>query len=98
MVLHKDQNHPLRILLTFLENEKKKEESNDYNESCFVGFVIKLSYDKVTIITSEAFKLAVGGIPQNSFLIMVPSNMAIMIPNFTLLRVIQSAPTPLDRI
>jgi hypothetical protein len=91
------QNHPLRILLTFLENEKKKKESASYKESNFVGYAIKVTYDTVTVITSEPFKLAVGGVPQNSLLIMVPINMESTTPHFTLLRVNQSAPTPLDQ-
>ena len=91
------QNNPLRILLTFLENEKKKEESANYKESNFVGYAIKVTYDTVTVITSEPFKLAVGGVPRNSLLVMVPINMESTTPHFTLLRVIQSVPTPLDQ-
>ena len=58
------QNDPLRILVKFLENEKKKEESANYKESNFVGYAIKVTYDTVTVITSEPFKLAVGGVPR----------------------------------
>ena len=91
------QNHPLRILLSFLENEKKKEESANYKESNFVGYAIKVTYDTVTVITSEPFKLAVGGVSRNSLLVMVPITIESTTPHFTLLRVIQSAPTPLDQ-
>ena len=44
------QSHPLRILSTFLENEKMKEQSANYKESNFVGYAIEVmtvtvSYD-----------------------------------------------------
>src|SRR5262249_24966509 len=39
------------------------------------------------IITSDPYKLAVGGIPRGSFLIMTPNNPGSLPPHFTLLRV-----------
>ena len=51
-----------------------------------------------TIITSDKFKVLVGGIPRNSLLIMLP---AVPVdgapPHFTLLRVLEAAATPLSR-
>lgn len=90
-------NHPLRVLETFLDAEKAKEQAKKYDDMRFVGYVLDIGYDTVTIITSDPFKIAVGGIPRNSLLIMVPSSMESLPPHFTLLRVLESAPTPLSR-
>lgn len=62
----------------------------------FVGFVLELGYDSAKIITSDPYKLAVGGIPRGSFLIMTPLNVGSAPPHFTLLRVTDVAPTPLS--
>jgi hypothetical protein len=91
------QNHPLRILELFLDRERANEQAKKYNDWRFVGYVLDISYDTVTIITSDPFKIAVGGIPRNSLLIMVPGNYDSLPPHFTLLRVLDSAPTPLSR-
>jgi len=91
------QNHPLRILNDFLKQEEANKKANKYNDLRFVGYVLEIGYDTVTIITSDPFKLAVGGIPRNSFLIMIPSNYEALPPHFTLLRVIETAPTPLTK-
>jgi len=91
------QNHPLRILQTFLEQEKANEQAKKYNDMRFVGYVLDIGYDTVTIITSDPYKIAVGGIPRNSLLIMVPSNYDEFPPHFTLLRVLETAPTPLSK-
>ena len=91
------QNHPLRALQTFLEKEKANESSKNYQEMRFVGYVLDIGYDTVTIITSDPFKIAVGGVPRNSLLIMVPSTLESLPPHFTLLRVLEAAPTPLSR-
>jgi len=96
-----NQNHPLRILADFLENENGIESAKRYNESRFVGYVLEIGYDEITIITCDPFKVNVGGIPRNSLLIMVPDSFeqnGTDIPlHFTLLRVLDSAPTPLTR-
>ena len=39
----------------------------------------------------------VGGVPRNSLLIMVPANYDAFPPHFTLLRVLEAAPTPLSK-
>jgi len=91
------QNHPLRVLQDFLEKEKANEIAKKYDDLRFVGYVLEIGYDTVTIITSDPFKIAVGGVPRNSLLIMVPSNYENLPPHFTLLRVLDSAPTPLSK-
>lgn len=91
------QNHPLRVLQTFLEKENAYEQAKEYDKMRFVGYVLEIGYDSITIITSDPFKIAVGGVPRNSLLIMVPSNYEMLPPHFTLLRVLESAPTPLSK-
>lgn len=63
----------------------------------FVGYVLDIGFDTVTIITSDPFKIAVGGVPRNSMLIMVPASYDSLPPHFTLLRVLEAAPTPLSK-
>jgi hypothetical protein len=91
------QNHPLRVLQTFLEHERASEQAKKYEDMRFVGYVLEIGYDTVTIITSDPFKIAVGGVPRNSLLVMVPSNYESLPPHFTLLRVLEAAPTPLSQ-
>lgn len=91
------QNHPLRILESFLEKETANEVAKNYDSLRFVGYVLDIGYDTVTIITSDPYKIAVGGVPRNSLLIMVPSNHDKLPPHFTLLRVLEAAPTPLSK-
>jgi hypothetical protein len=91
------QNHPLRVLQKFLEQEKANEQAKRYDDMRFVGYVLEIGYDTVTIITSDPFKIAVGGVPRNSLLIMVPSSYDTLPPHFTLLRVLEAAPTPLSK-
>ena len=96
-----NQNHPLRVLSTFLENEESLEKAKKYDESRFVGYVLDIGYDEITIITCDPFKVNVGGVPRNSLLIMVPDSFeqdgTSIPPHFTLLRVLDSAPTPLSK-
>jgi DNA helicase HerA-like ATPase len=91
------QSHPLRFLLDFLDQERALEQSKKYDEMRFVGYVLEIGYDTVTIITSDPYKIAVGGVPRNSILIMIPSNYEEFPPHFTLLRVADTAPTPLSK-
>ncbi len=95
-----NQNHPLRILKEFLDKEDALEKSKHHDKRRFVGYVLDIGYGEITIITCDPFKVAVGGIPRNSLLIMVPStfksNGNNVPPHFTLLRVLDSAPTPLS--
>lgn len=92
------QDHPLRVLEDFLTRERAAETAKRYHELRFVGYVLDIGYDTVTIITSDAFKINVGGIPRNSLLIMVPAvEVPGASPHFTLLRVLETAATPLSR-
>ena len=91
------QNHPLRALELFLEQELANERATKYDDLRFVGYVLEIGYDTITIITSDPFKIAVGGVPRNSLLIMVPSTFDKLPLHFTLLRVLESAPTPLSK-
>ncbi len=92
------QNHPLRALKDFLDKEVALETATQYNDMRFVGYVLDINYDTVTIITSDPFKMAVGGVPRNSLLIMTPAvQEKIITPHFTLLRVLDAAPTPLSK-
>ncbi|MBM3148863.1 MAG: DUF87 domain-containing protein, partial [Chloroflexi bacterium] len=92
------QSHPLRVLKEFMERETANEAAKKYDDLRFVGYVLDINYDTVTIITSDPFKIAVGGVPRNSLLIMVPAvKEALVTPHFTLLRVLDAAPTPLSR-
>lgn len=95
-----NQNHPLRILKEFLDSEDALEKAKQHDKRRFVGYVLDIGYGEITIITCDPFKVAVGGIPRNSLLIMVPStfesNGSQVPPHFTLLRVLDSAPTPLS--
>lgn len=94
-----NQNHPLRILKDFLDREDSFEKSKLYNQMRFIGYVLDIGYGEVRIITSDPFKVAAGGIPRNSLLIMCPANFESegksVHPHFTLLRVLDTAPTPL---
>ncbi|HLO70835.1 MAG TPA: DUF87 domain-containing protein [Flavipsychrobacter sp.] len=96
-----NQLHPLRVLSEFLDNEKRYSDARQYTEMRFVGYVLDIGYDEVTIITSDAYKVAVGGVPRNSLLIMVPDHFQqgnLKIPlHFTVLRVLDGAPTPLSK-
>ncbi len=90
------QGNPLEALRLFLENENKLEQARKTQEMRFVGYVLDLGYDKAKIITSDPYKLAVGGIPRGSFLIMTPNNIDKLPAHFTLLRVTGVSPTPLS--
>jgi hypothetical protein len=90
------QDHPLRALERFLAQEHACEAAKRYDEMRFVGYVLDIGFDTVTVITSDPFKTAVGGVPRNSLLVMVPSVMDGLPLHFTLLRVLQAAPTPLS--
>ncbi len=95
-----NQNHPLRILKEFLDTEDALEKAKQHDKRRFVGYVLEIGYGEIKIITCDPFKVAVGGIPRNSLLIMVPStfesNGSHVPPHFTILRVLDSAPTPLS--
>ena len=93
------QDHPLRILDNFLKKEKVNMEAKNYDDMRFVGYVLEIGYDTIRTITCDPYKIAVGGVPRNSLLIMVPTTPdSDSLPlHFTLLRVLESAPTPLSQ-
>lgn len=91
------QNHPIRALAQFLEAEAANETAKKYDDLRFVGYVMDIGFDTVSIITSDRFKVLVGGVPRNSLLIMTPAVWAEKAPpHFTLLRVLEAAATPLS--
>jgi len=90
------QGNPIEALAAFLENEDKYEKAKQIDKMRFVGYVLELGFETAKIITSDPYKLAVGGIPRGSFLIMTPSNPEKAPPHFTLLRVTGVSPTPLS--
>jgi hypothetical protein len=91
------QDSPLRALSDLLKEEKHKEEAKRYEEMRFVGYVLEIGFDEATVITSDPFKQAVGGVPRGSLLIMAPASLEGLPPHFSLLRVSDTAPTPLSR-
>jgi hypothetical protein len=90
------QGNPIESLATFLANEEKYEQGKQIDKMRFVGYVLELGYETAKIITSDPYKIAVGGIPRGSFLIMTPNNPGTLPPHFTLLRVTGVSPTPLS--
>lgn len=90
------QDNPISALRRFLEAEATREAGRRVSEMRFVGYVLDLGYDTARIITSDPYKLAVGGIPRGSFLIMTPNELGDLPPHFTLLRVTGVSPTPLS--
>lgn len=90
------QNNPIKALVDFLDAEKRYEDVREVNKMRFVGYVLELGFDSAKIITSDTYKVIVGGIPRGSFLIMAPNNFGKMPPHFSLLRVKSVSPTPLS--
>jgi hypothetical protein len=90
------QGNPIEALRTFLQNEDLMENARQTDRMRFVGYVLELGYDHAKIITSDPYKLAVGGIPRGSFLILTPTNSGNTPLHFTLLRVTGVSPTPLS--
>jgi hypothetical protein len=92
-----NQSNPINALTAFLEAEDRNEAARRTNDMRFVGYVLELGYDDAKIITCDPYKIAVGGIPRGSFLIMTPSPFPPSTsPHFTLLRVTGVSPTPLS--
>ena len=90
------QENPIDALRLFLDREAELERGRQTEKMRFVGYVLELGYDTAKIITSDPYKLAVGGIPRGSFLIMTPNQNGGVALHFTLLRVTGVAPTPLS--
>src|SRR2546422_1621610 len=90
------QGNPIEALRVFLDQQDGYEKAKQVDKMRFVGYVLELGYETAKIITSDPYKLAVGGIPRGSFLIMTPNNPGSLPPHFTLLRVTGVSPTPLS--
>src|SRR5882724_8348419 len=90
------QGNPIESLRVFLEREENMETAKQTDKMRFVGYVLELGYETARIITSDPYKLAVGGIPRGSFLIMTPTKLGQVPVHFTLLRVTGVSPTPLS--
>jgi hypothetical protein len=90
------QGNPIDALRSFLETEDQNEKAKLIKKMRFVGYVLDLGFDAAKIITSDPYKLAVGGIPRGSFLMMAPVNANAAPLHFTLLRVTGVSPTPLS--
>ncbi|MBI6862767.1 ATP-binding protein [Lysinibacillus fusiformis] len=90
-------DNPLSLLTEFLKKQEHLQDTRLKEGLRFVGYVLDLGYDKAKIITSDPYKLAVGGIPRGSFLILsVNQNDNLNLPpHFTLLRVSSVSATPL---
>lgn len=90
------QNNPISALMAFIEQEKRFKTAREIEKMRFVGYVLELGFDNAKIITSDQYKVIVGGIPRGSFLIMIPSEFGNMPPHFSLLRVKGVSTTPLS--
>jgi hypothetical protein len=94
------QGNPIDALRAFLQREEQMEAARNIAAMRFVGYVLELGFESAKIITSDPYKVAVGGIPRGSFLIMTPLGAngggAPAPPHFTLLRVTGVSPTPLS--
>ena len=91
------QNNPIRKVKEFIEKQNKFKSISDVEHWRFVGYVLDISYESAQIITNDTYKIAVGGIPRGSFLMLVPSNFDKVQPHFTLLRVKEICATPLSQ-
>ncbi len=90
-------DNPLVKIVEMIEQENRFEVSEQFDKMRFVGYVLEIGYEHVTIITADSYKQIVGGIPRGSFLITVPDKLDGLPPHFSLLRVNSTAPTPLSR-
>lgn len=90
------QGNPIEALRLFLDQESDFETAKQTDKMRFAGYVLDLGYDSAKIITCDPYKVAVGGIPRGSFLIMTPNNLKNLPAHFTLLRVTGVSPTPLS--
>lgn len=91
------QNNPIRKVKEFIDRQNQYKSIGDVEHWRFVGYVLDISYESAQIITNDTYKIAVGGIPRGSFLILVPANFEKVQPHFTLLRVKEICATPLSQ-
>lgn len=90
-------DNPLSIVTEMVKRDKNFEIAKQYDKMRFVGYVLEIGYDNVTIITADSYKQAVGGVPRGSFLVVIPDDLNGLPPHFSLLRVTSTAPTPLSK-
>ena len=90
------QDNPISELMSFIEQEKRHKDAREVGKMRFIGYVLELGFDSAKIITSDQYKIIVGGVPRGSFLIMIPSEFGSAPPHFSLLRVKGVSTTPLS--
>ncbi|NER10031.1 protein of unknown function DUF87 [Muriicola jejuensis] len=90
-------DNPLSKIVQMVERDDKFEVSEQFEKMRFIGYVLEIGYEYVTIITADSYKQNVGGIPRGSFLVAVPDKLDGLPPHFSLLRVDSTAPTPLSK-
>lgn len=90
------QDNPISVLMSFIEQEKRHKNAREVEKMRFIGYVLELGFDSAKIITSDQYKIIVGGVPRGSFLIMVPNEFGSAPPHFSLLRVRGVSTTPLS--
>jgi hypothetical protein len=90
------RDNPISELISFIEREKRHKDAREVEKMRFIGYVLELGYDSAKIITSDQYKIIVGGVPRGSFLIMIPSDFGNTPPHFSLLRVKGVSTTPLS--
>ena len=91
------QNNPIIKVKEFIDRQNNYKKVQDIEKWRFVGYVLDISYNGATIITNDTYKIAVGGIPRGSFLVLVPADFSRTQPHFSLLRVKGISSTPLSQ-
>lgn len=89
-------DNPISALISFIDQEKRYKDAREVGKMRFIGYVLELGFDSAKIITSDQYKIIVGGVPRGSFLIMVPGEFGSAPPHFSLLRVKGVSTTPLS--
>ncbi|MDL2225822.1 DUF87 domain-containing protein [Eubacteriales bacterium OttesenSCG-928-M02] len=90
------RDNPISELMSFIEQEKRHKDAREVEKMRFIGYVLELGFDSAKIITSDQYKIIVGGVPRGSFLVMIPSEFGSAPPHFSLLRVKGVSTTPLS--
>ncbi len=91
------QNNPIIKIKEFIDQQNELKKTQAIDKWRFVGYVLDISYSGAVIITNDTYKIAVGGIPRGSFLILVPADFEKTQPHFSLLRVNGVSATPLTQ-
>ena len=64
------QNNPIIKVKEFIDRQNNYKKVKAVENWRFVGYVLDISYSGATIITNDTYKIAVGGIPRGSFLVL----------------------------